>query len=60
MMISFQDRMSPLIEQILFFHDHCIVLLILISLFSLYCIFISSFFSYFSKDKVEVNRLEII
>jgi hypothetical protein len=60
MMVSFQDRISPLMEQILFFHDHCIVLIRLIRLFRLYCIFIRSLFSYFSKDKVEVDSLEIV
>jgi cytochrome c oxidase subunit 2 len=36
--LTFQDRASPIIEQLVFFHDHTIVVLSLITVFILYAI----------------------
>jgi len=55
---SFQDRISPQIEEIIFFHDHAMMVAIMVSVLSFYCI--SSFIlsRAFDAGKVEAYFLE--
>lgn len=58
--LSSQDGISPLIEQLLFFHDHTIIILILITIIVGYLI-ISLFFNKFSyRFLLEGQLIELI
>lgn len=46
--INLQDRASPLIEQLIFFHDHALIILVIITIMVSYLI-ISLFFNNFSN-----------
>jgi len=58
--LSFQDRASPLIENLTFFHDHTIVILILITTFVGYIIFSLFFNSFVNRYLLENQNIEII
>jgi len=55
--LTFQDRTSPTIEQLLFFHDHSIIVLILITILTIYLI--GSFILGKSIDKFTMEGQEI-
>lgn len=57
---SFQDRISPSIEHILFFHDHTIIILIFITILTLYLILILIIGTKFNKFIIEGQEIETI
>ena len=57
---SFQDRISPSIEHILFFHDHTIIILIFITILTLYLILIIILGIKFNKFIIEGQEIETI
>ena len=58
--LGFQDRASPLIEQLTFFHDHAIIVLILITTFVGYIISSLFFNSLTNRFLLENQTIEII
>lgn len=58
--LNFQNRNSPLIEQLIFFHDHTILILIIITLLVGYLIFILFFNSYTNRFLLSGQIIEII
>jgi len=58
--ISFQDRSSPLIEQLLFFHDHTILIIIIITVLVGYMLFSILFNSFTYRYLLEGQRIEVI
>lgn len=58
--LGLQDRASPLIEQLTFFHDHTMVVLILITTLVGYLIFILAFNKYVNRFLLENQIIEII
>ena len=58
--LGFQDSASPLIEQLIFFHDHAIIVLILITTFVGYIIASLFFNSYTNRFLLENQTIEII
>jgi len=58
--LSFQDRTSPSIEQLLFFHDHSIIVLILITIITLYLmrsIILNKMFYKFIMEGQEIETI---
>nr|YP_010736688.1 cytochrome c oxidase subunit II [Heterophrynus longicornis]WEM34672.1 cytochrome c oxidase subunit 2 [Heterophrynus longicornis] len=56
--LSFQDSASPLMEQLIFFHDHSMTILILITIlisYSMYNILTSSFSNRFLSENQEIE-----
>lgn len=58
--LSFQDRTSPVMEQLLFFHDHSIIVLILITIMTLYLITSITTNKTFYKFIIEGQEIETI
>ncbi len=58
--LSFQDSISPSIEHILFFHDHAIIILILITILTLYLVFSLIKRKKFDKYVIEGQEIETI
>lgn len=58
--LSFQDCTSPSIEHILFFHDHAIVILILITILTLYLVVTLIKGNKFNKFIIEGQEIETI
>jgi len=58
--LSFQDRNSPIIEQLLFFHDHRIIILILITILTLYVMIYSIKSSYYNRFLLDGHDIEVI
>ena len=58
--LRFQDRASPLIEQLIFFHDHAILVLILITTLVGYMIASLFFNSYTNRFLLEGQTIEVI
>jgi len=58
--LSFQDRNSPIMEQLLFFHDHRIIILILITILTLYIMVYSVKSSYYNRFLLDGHDIEVI
>jgi cytochrome c oxidase subunit 2 len=58
--ISFQDRSSPTMEQLTFFHDHAMIVLILITILTLYLLSSFAFSRSFHKFIGEGQEIETI
>jgi len=58
--LSFQDRNSPIIEQIIFFHDHSIIILIIITILISYLLFCFFKITNFNKFILEGQEIEVI
>lgn len=58
--ISLQDRNSPLIEQLNFFHDHTILIILLITILVSYIIIIILFNKYTNRFLLHGQTIEII
>ena len=58
--ITFQDAASPTMEQLLFFHDHAIVVLILITVLTIYIILAAICSKVFNKFMIEGQEIETI
>ena len=58
--LNFQDRASPLIEQLIFFHDHAILVLILITVLVGYIMSTLFFNTYTNRFLLEGQTIEII
>lgn len=55
---SFQDRMSPQMEEVIFFHDHAMMVAIMVSVLAFYCISSLVLSRTFDAGKVEAYFLE--
>lgn len=58
--LSTQDRISPLIEQLLFFHDHTILILIIITIIVGYLMISLFFNNYNYRSLLEGQSIELI
>nr|WNH36988.1 cytochrome c oxidase subunit II [Bairdiella chrysoura] len=58
--IGFQDATSPLMEELLYFHDHALIILALISVFVFYIIACSIIAKTFDKLIIDSQEIEII
>lgn len=58
--MNFQDRASPLIEQLIFFHDHSILILILITIIVSYSIILLFFNQFTNRFLLRGQIIEII
>jgi len=58
--LSFQDNVSPSIEHILFFHDHAMIILILITILTLYLVTSLIIRKKFNKFIIEGQEIETI
>lgn len=58
--LGFQDRASPLIEQLIFFHDHAIVVLVIITVFVAYIIATLFFNTFTNRFLLENQAIEVI
>lgn len=58
--LGFQDRSSPLIEQLIFFHDHALLILILITSIVGYFILSLFFNSYVNRFLLDGQLIEMI
>jgi cytochrome c oxidase subunit 2 len=58
--LSFQDRISPSIEHILFFHDHAMIILILITVLTLHLVVSLMKTKKFNKFIIEGQEIETI
>lgn len=58
--LNLQDRSSPLIEQLIFFHDHSILILILITILVSYVIVILFFNTFSNRFLLSGQAIEII
>jgi len=58
--LSFQDSISPSIEHILFFHDHAIIILILITILTLHLVASLIIRKKFNKFVIEGQEIETI
>lgn len=57
--VSFQDRNSPLIEHLIFFHDHSIVILMAITVITFYLIISSAKSINFNRFFLEAQEMEL-
>lgn len=57
--ISFQNRNSPIIEHLLFFHDHSIIILTIITIISMYLLTSSYISKRFNRYFIESQEVEI-
>jgi len=57
--ISFQDRNSPLIEHLRFFHDHSMIILTFITILLIYLIRISVLSKYYNRFFLEAQEIEL-
>ena len=58
--LNYQNRASPLIEQIIFFHDHTLIILIIITILVGYLILNLFFNSYINRFLLEGQIIELI
>lgn len=58
--LNFQDRASPLIEQLIIFHDHSLLILIIITIFISYLIWILIFNLFTNRFLLSQQIIEII
>nr|YP_010956277.1 cytochrome c oxidase subunit II [Opecarcinus hypostegus]WMY25241.1 cytochrome oxidase subunit II [Opecarcinus hypostegus] len=58
--LSFQDSASPLMEQLIFFHDHIMIVLILIITFVAYMMYSLMYNSFINRYMLENQPIEII
>ena len=58
--LGLQDRASPLIEQLIFFHDHALLILVIITVLVGYLIFILFFNRYVNRFLLHGQLIEII
>lgn len=58
--LGFQDAVSPVIEELLHFHDHALIIVILISIFVLYIIVAMVSTSLTNKYILDSQEIEII
>jgi cytochrome c oxidase subunit 2 len=58
--LGFQDRTSPLIEQLTFFHDHTLLILVIITILVGYLIVALFFNSYTHRYLLEGQTIEVI
>lgn len=58
--LNLQNRTSPLIEQIIFFHDHTLIILIIITILVGYLIFKLFFNKYINRFLLEGQTIELI
>nr|YP_025725.1 cytochrome c oxidase subunit II [Songthela hangzhouensis]AAP51135.1 cytochrome c oxidase subunit II [Songthela hangzhouensis] len=58
MNLSFQDSASPLMEQLYFFHDHTMIILIMITILAGYILMNIIFTPYFNRYMLEGQELE--
>jgi cytochrome c oxidase subunit 2 len=58
--LGFQDGNSPLIEQLIFFHDHTLLILVMITVLVGYLIIRLFFNSYTNRFLLEGQTIEII
>nr|YP_009239923.1 cytochrome c oxidase subunit II [Leptodius sanguineus]AMN14557.1 cytochrome c oxidase subunit II [Leptodius sanguineus] len=58
--LNFQDSASPLMEQLIFFHDHIMLILILIITFVGYMLYSILFNSYINRYMLENQTVEMI
>nr|UYL27225.1 cytochrome c oxidase subunit II [Alectorobius spheniscus] len=58
--ISFPNANSPIMEQLIFFHDHSMMIIILITIITLYMIFNIMFNSYKNRFLMEGQEVEIL
>lgn len=59
-LISFPDRNSPIIEQIRFFHDHSIIIIIIITIITIYIVFNIIVNNFTRRSIIEGQEIEII
>nr|AAS18907.1 cytochrome c oxidase subunit 2 [Achelia bituberculata] len=58
--INFQNSVNPIMEQLIFFHDHTMMILLVITLFVIYMMIISSLNKNIDKLLMENQEVEII
>jgi cytochrome c oxidase subunit 2 len=58
--LNLQNRASPLIEQLTFFHDHTLIILTIITLLVGYLIFSLFFNKYINRFLLEGQTIEVI
>jgi len=58
--LSLQNRASPLIEQLIFFHDHALIILLIITTLVGYLIFILFFNNFINRFLLHGQTIEII
>nr|QGT77285.1 cytochrome c oxidase subunit 2 [Potamiscus motuoensis] len=58
--LGFQDSASPLMEQLIFFHDHIMLILILITTFVGFLLSALFFNKYINRDMLENQTIELI
>nr|YP_010713309.1 cytochrome c oxidase subunit II [Lychas mucronatus]WDA95773.1 cytochrome c oxidase subunit II [Lychas mucronatus] len=58
-MLSFQDSVSPLMEQLMFFHDHSMVILVLITVLVFYVVITILMNTFLNRFIIEGHELEI-
>lgn len=59
-LISFPDRNSPIIEQIRFFHDHSILIILIITIITIYIVINIIINKYTRRSIIEGQEIEII
>lgn len=58
--LGLQDSASPLMEQLTFFHDHALIILVIITILVGYLIFILFFNSYTNRNLLHGQTIEVI
>nr|UZA61302.1 cytochrome c oxidase subunit 2 [Rhynchothorax sp. JZ-2022] len=58
--INFQNSSNPIMEQLIFFHDHTMMILLMITLFIIYLMIVSSFNNNIDKLLMEEQQIETI
>nr|QOI74343.1 cytochrome c oxidase subunit II [Crocodylus mindorensis]QSQ68802.1 cytochrome c oxidase subunit II [Crocodylus mindorensis] len=60
MHLGLQDAMSPLMEELLYFHDHTLMIIFLISIFVLYTISVLLLTNLYHTNATDVQEMEMI
>lgn len=58
--LLFQDRVSPLMEQLIFFHDHALLILLLITSLVIYVIYVLATNIMLNRFLLEGQEIEIV
>ncbi|MFP3022406.1 MAG: cytochrome c oxidase subunit II transmembrane domain-containing protein [Wolbachia sp.] len=58
--MNLQDAISPLIEQLIFFHDHTLIILIIITMIVRYIMFILFYNKIINRFLLENQLIEFI
>jgi len=58
--LSFQDSCSYVMEQLIYFHDHCLVILFFVSYLVLYFVFLGAISDFYDKGVREGHEIEFI